>query len=91
MPDGAVPGRAAQRLAERPVTAAAAWCTNCVVANNTCKHDGFHSGEGRYDAATRTLRYVMICDACRSEVREVLVQQYMPEFHAGGDEDQIAA
>lgn len=56
-----------------------------------CIHDGFHSGEGRYDAGTRTLRYVMVCDACRREVREVLVQKYAPEFHAHGNDAHIRA
>jgi hypothetical protein len=52
----------------------------------TCSHDGFHSGEGRYAPDTQTLRYVMVCDACRAEVREVLVQQYVPEFDAHGND-----
>jgi hypothetical protein len=51
-----------------------------------CNHDGFHSGEGRYDVETRTLRYVLVCDACRGEVREVLVQKYAPEFNARGND-----
>ena len=34
----------------------------------TCTHEGFHSGEGRYDDTTGTLRYVMVCDDCRTEV-----------------------
>ena len=36
-----------------------------------CSHDGFHSGEGRYERATGTLRYVLVCDTCHAEVREV--------------------
>lgn len=57
----------------------------------TCNHDGFHSGEGRYDSETRTLRYVMVCDACRGEVREVLVQNYAPAFNARGNDAHIHA
>jgi hypothetical protein len=57
----------------------------------TCSHDGFHSGEGRYEPKTQTLRYVMVCDACRAEVREVLVQRYAPEFDAHGNDTFVTA
>lgn len=56
-----------------------------------CSHDGFHSGEGRYERATRTLRYVLVCDTCHAEVREVLVQSYVPEFDANGNAPYISA
>jgi hypothetical protein len=52
----------------------------------TCTHDGFHSGEGRYETQTQTLRYVIVCDACRAEVREVLVQKYAPRYDAPGND-----
>jgi hypothetical protein len=51
-----------------------------------CEHDGFHSGEGRYDAASRILRYVVVCDACRAEVREVASETYAPDFDPAGNE-----
>jgi hypothetical protein len=57
----------------------------------TCSHDGFHSGEGRYEAETQTLRYVLVCDACRAEVREMLVQRYAPKFDAHGNDTFAAA
>ena len=56
-----------------------------------CSHDGFHSGEGRYERATGTLRYVLVCDACRAEVREVSVQPYVPEYIADGNAPYLAA
>ena len=55
----------------------------------TCTHDGFHSGEGRYDRASGTLRYVMVCDDCRAEIAQIQVQDYRPSFVApapDGDE-----
>lgn len=52
----------------------------------TCKHDGFHSGEGRYDASTETLHYVVVCDACHAVVREVAVEPYAPTFEAHGND-----
>lgn len=51
-----------------------------------CSHDGFHSGEGRYIAETQTLRYVVTCDACGAELREVTVQQYHPDFDPHGND-----
>ena len=51
-----------------------------------CSHDGFHSGEGRYSADTQTLRYVVTCDACGAELREVTVQQYRPDFNPRGND-----
>jgi hypothetical protein len=49
-----------------------------------CNHQGFHSGQGRYDVDTKTLRYVVVCEACRAELREVHVQRYEPTFHRTG-------
>ena len=57
----------------------------------TCSHDGFHSGEGRYEPKTATLRYVVVCEACRQEIREVSVQSYRPEYIADGNAPPIAA
>lgn len=57
----------------------------------TCRHDGFHSGEGRYESQTQTLRYVIICDACRAELREVLVQHYRPQYDVHGNDARVAA
>jgi hypothetical protein len=56
-----------------------------------CSHDGFHSGEGRYERKTATLRYVVICEACRQELREVSVQHYTPEYIADGSAARVAA
>jgi hypothetical protein len=53
-----------------------------------CSHDGFHSGEGRYSPETQTLRYVVVCDACRTEVREVQAERYAPSFDPHGNNAQ---
>jgi hypothetical protein len=57
----------------------------------TCSHDGFHSGEGRYEPKTAILRYVVICETCRQEIREVSVQRYTPEYIADANAPSIAA
>jgi hypothetical protein len=46
----------------------------------SCDHVGFHSGRGSYDPATNQLRYVIVCDACETEVRELERQEYRPDF-----------
>jgi hypothetical protein len=56
-----------------------------------CDHQGFHSGEGRYDATARTLRYVVVCDACRAELREVSIEAYAPRFDARGNDEFLRA
>jgi hypothetical protein len=68
------------------------WCGGVVWPNLSrmpCSHEGFHSGEGRYEAATRTLRYVLVCDECHAEIRELLVQSYVPDYRADGNAPHI--
>jgi hypothetical protein len=55
----------------------------------TCDHVGFHSGQGRYDLATERLRYVLVCEDCHSEVRELASTEYRPRFER--DVPQAAA
>jgi hypothetical protein len=47
---------------------------------DTCDHVGFHSGRGCYDPATGRLRYVIVCDACESVIRELESITYRPQF-----------
>jgi hypothetical protein len=49
-----------------------------------CEHAGPHSGEGRYAAEASEMRYVVVCDDCREEVREVVRMPYRPSFIADG-------
>ncbi|HEX6020666.1 MAG TPA: hypothetical protein VFZ00_01640 [Solirubrobacter sp.] len=56
-----------------------------------CDHHGFHSGEGRYDATSHTLRYVVVCDACHAELREVSVERYEPRFNPRGNDQFLSA
>ena len=49
-----------------------------------CDHVGFHSGRGSYDQLTEQLRYVIVCDACESEVRELERLEYRPRFAPQG-------
>ena len=49
-----------------------------------CEHVGFHTGQGRYDQTAERLRYVIVCDACEAEVRELDSQEYRPQFTPRG-------
>jgi len=55
-------------------------------AMTSCSHDGFHSGQGRYLHDSGVLRYVVVCDDCHAEVREVQAQEYRPRFDPHGNE-----
>jgi hypothetical protein len=49
-----------------------------------CEHVGFHTGHGRYDRTTERLRYVIVCDECEAEVRELEALEYRPQFTPRG-------
>ena len=49
-----------------------------------CDHVGFHSGRGSYDELNEQLRYVIVCDACEAEVRELERLEYRPAFTPQG-------
>jgi hypothetical protein len=56
-----------------------------------CDHEGFHSGQGRYDETSRTLRYVVVCDTCHAELREVANRTYEPKFNPRGNDEYLTA
>ena len=37
-----------------------------------CDHNGFHSGVGKLSREIRAIRFVLICDSCGAETREVV-------------------
>jgi len=51
-----------------------------------CKHNGYHSGQGRYNRDSEDLRYVIVCDDCEQEVFEVGVEPYRPQFDPHGNQ-----
>lgn len=48
--------------------------------SSTCVHRGFHSGASRYSHRRAELRYVIVCDACNAELRELSAVDYEPHF-----------
>jgi hypothetical protein len=56
----------------------------------SCDHVGFHSGQGRYDRAAERIRYVLVCDACDSELRELDSSEYRPRFEPAVPQEAAA-
>jgi hypothetical protein len=52
----------------------------------SCAHDGFHTGQGRYDEPTGRLRYVMVCDECQQEIGQVAEVPYQPRYDPHGND-----
>ena len=50
----------------------------------TCDHSGFHSGIGKISEEFTSIRFVLVCDDCDAEVREVYVEQYSPDYDPSG-------
>jgi hypothetical protein len=48
-------------------------------AHRACTHHGYHTGLGYYMHEQKHIRYVLICDDCGEEVREVHVEPYVPD------------
>jgi hypothetical protein len=45
-----------------------------------CDHSGFHSGIGKLSQDFASIRFVLVCDECGEETREVHVEGYVPEY-----------
>ena len=46
--------------------------------SGNCDHSGFHSGVGKMSRESQSIRFVVICDGCGKEMREVHVEEYAP-------------
>jgi hypothetical protein len=44
-----------------------------------CAHSGYYSGVGLYSKDARMLRYILVCDDCGEEMKEILAQEYAPK------------
>ena len=44
-----------------------------------CHHSGYYSGMGMYSRDSRSLRYVLVCDDCGDEMREISTLEYSPD------------
>ncbi len=43
-----------------------------------CDHSGFHSGLGKLSRDFGAIRFVVVCDGCGEEMREVHAEEYVP-------------
>ena len=44
-----------------------------------CDHAEYHSAQTRYAADVAQLRYIVVCDNCGAELRELGTTDYRPE------------
>ena len=47
-------------------------------AGSRCRHDGYYSGLGVYLRDSQTLRYMLVCDDCGEEMKEIAALDYVP-------------
>ena len=50
-----------------------------------CEHSGFHSGVGKLSRDFQSIRFVVVCDECGTEMREVHAQEYVPNHDPSGN------
>jgi hypothetical protein len=43
-----------------------------------CRHSGYYSGLGIYMKDSQMLRYVLVCDDCGEEMKEISALEYVP-------------
>lgn len=55
-----------------------------------CDHTGLHSPQGRYHRETAEIRYVVVCDGCGTETREVAREPYSPAFDPHGNDPYLS-
>jgi hypothetical protein len=48
-----------------------------------CDHAEYHSAQTRYAVEVAQLRYVVVCDSCGAELRELGTTDYRPEPRLG--------
>jgi hypothetical protein len=44
-----------------------------------CRHDGYYSGVGIYAHDSQRLRWVLVCDDCGTEMKEISALDYAPD------------
>jgi hypothetical protein len=51
----------------------------------TCQHSGFHSGVGKIAREFGSIRFLLVCDDCGTEIRDVHVERYSPDYDPSGN------
>jgi hypothetical protein len=45
----------------------------------SCQHSGFYSGLSLYSQDAHEIRYVLICDECGEEIKQIASEPYSPD------------
>lgn len=61
------------------------------VPRSHCDHSGLHSPQGKYCRERSEVRYIMVCDDCGVETREVFREPYEPNFDPRGSDSYVAS
>jgi hypothetical protein len=56
-----------------------------------CAHDGFHGVSSRYDRRRGILAFVLTCESCGAELRELRREPYSPHYDPQGSDRYLAA
>jgi hypothetical protein len=59
--------------------------------SGSCDHSGFHSGVGKLSRGFESIRFVLVCDGCGTEIREVHVERYVPDYDPSGTNTSSAS
>jgi hypothetical protein len=43
-----------------------------------CRHEGFYTATSHYDHGSGVMRFMLVCDACGAEVKDVTRVKYRP-------------
>jgi hypothetical protein len=43
-----------------------------------CRHSGYYTGQGVYSRDSQSIRYVLVCDDCGEEIKEISTLEYVP-------------
>ena len=62
-----------------------------IASTRGCAHEGFYSGQGRYSREAAQLRYVIVCDDCLAELRELAAIDYRPRFEPSSSHSRTGA
>jgi hypothetical protein len=47
--------------------------------HDCCEHAGYYSGRGFYSRDSQMLRYVLVCDDCGEEMKQIAALEYAPD------------
>jgi hypothetical protein len=55
-----------------------------------CRHDDFHAIRSRYDRRLGVLAFLLVCEHCGAEVRELWREAYWPHYDRNGNGRYLA-